>query len=487
MGVFLSKPFLSTNIYVLYILVDKRSRKAYNIFSEEEYCMLLYITNLTLSGIKNIDTEISIYFHNKKLPKEFIVQNHNIKAIYGENGAGKSAMIHAMDIYKSIMLERNYLNDRNNNQKLNHLINKLTNELKVQISFVLYDEIDHRVIYMYQHQLHLSKDKDETFYVKEEYLAFKKPSAKAYEMLVHHIDGELQLSKYLNDEFKLKCMNLLTKQSVLSVFIYSIQDLSNTHNTYGSMLIKQMIFFFIFVNSIEIFMNESDRHDDYKGMAQMSNYISEISNKNEYEATSLLKPDVFLKKYYMINGQTDVIKKQDLHGYLSKIERLTMFMKLLKEDLITIEVETKENRDTLFCEKYFVYDGYRINIEFESTGIKKLVTLFDAFEAYVNGKIVFIDELDANIHDVYLLKLLEYFILYGKGQLCFTTHNLGPMEILRNQKHSIDFLSQDAHITSWKKNGHYSVIKLYRDGMIEHSPFNIEAIDFSGIFEIEEE
>lgn len=38
-----------------------------------------------------------------------------------------------------------------------------------------------------------------------------------------------------------------------------------------------------------------------------------------------------------------------------------------------------------------------------------------------------LDEFDSNIHDVYLCALLEYLMEYGKGQLCFTTHNVGPM------------------------------------------------------------
>ena len=39
------------------------------------------------------------------------------------------------------------------------------------------------------------------------------------------------------------------------------------------------------------------------------------------------------------------------------------------------------------------------------TGIKKLIQLF----AYLNG-IVFIDEFDSNIHDVYLYALLAYLV-----------------------------------------------------------------------------
>ena len=49
-------------------------------------------------------------------------------------------------------------------------------------------------------------------------------------------------------------------------------------------------------------------------------------------------------------------------------------------------------------------------------------------------------------HDVYLCAMLEYLMEYGEGQLCFTTHNVGPMDILKRHKKSIDFLSDDHKI-----------------------------------------
>ena len=101
----------------------------------------------------------------------------------------------------------------------------------------------------------------------------------------------------------------------------------------------------------------------------------------------------------------------------------------------------------------------------------------------VSGQIVFIDEMDSNLHDVYLCALLEYLMEYGKGQLCFTTHNIGPMDVLKKNKKSIDFLSVDHKIYPWVKNGNYSPSKLYRNGMIEGSPFNVDSIDFLGVFD----
>ena len=123
-----------------------------------------------------------------------------------------------------------------------------------------------------------------------------------------------------------------------------------------------------------------------------------------------------------------------------------------------------------------------MNAEYESTGIKKLVKLYPYLREVANGEIAFIDELDSNLHDVYLCALLEYFMCYSSGQLCFTTHNIGPMDVLKDNKKSIDFLSSNHIIRSWTSNGHYSPSKLYRNGMIEDSPFNVDAIDFIGTF-----
>ena len=108
------------------------------------------------------------------------------------------------------------------------------------------------------------------------------------------------------------------------------------------------------------------------------------------------------------------------------------------------------------------------------------------YRKWYKGGIVFIDELDSNLHDVYLCALLEYLMNYGQGQLCFTTHNVGPMDILKRNKKSIDFLSIDNKIYPWKTNGNYSPAKLYRNGMIEGSPFNIDDIDFIDVFDTPE-
>ena len=73
------------------------------------------------------------------------------------------------------------------------------------------------------------------------------------------------------------------------------------------------------------------------------------------------------------------------------------------------------------------YGNYTIDLEFESAGIKHLIEMYNALKLASMGAVVFIDELDANINDVMLGKLIEFFNYYGDGQLCFT--NLSPDKI----------------------------------------------------------
>ena len=55
------------------------------------------------------------------------------------------------------------------------------------------------------------------------------------------------------------------------------------------------------------------------------------------------------------------------------------------------------------------------------------------------------------------------------------------MSALRKNKKAIDFLSNDNRVISWTTNGNFAPDKLYKEGMIEYLPFNIEPEDFIGV------
>lgn len=439
-----------------------------------------YLLKVELCGIKNIDKPITLKYYNETL-RNFNPQKSNIKAIYGTNGAGKSATINAIDIYKELIINDNNLTDRHNISKLIGLINKKTRELRIKMTMLLYDIETNKKKCICCHEIHVKVDDKLDVFINFEKISKingdNLNSNKETDICVIE-NGNLISSYYVEqmESIKLSTMNLLSKRSIVNILKYdSLKDESPMF-FYISMI-------YVFANSLFIELNETDKHNMIFGNElEKYDFSSLFMKKDEKNKMGNNVTFSSIFEIPQIHHDTDFILESRINDYVKKIKNLTYFLKIFKPELHDIEIETKELKNMYSCEKIFIYDDYKINSEFESTGIKKLINLYNAFCSLEKGRVVFIDELDANIHDVYLCKLLEYFNEYSNGQLCFTTHNLAPMEVLSKKKHSIDFLSDNSVLTSWKRNGNYSCINAYRSGMIKNSPFNVEPFDFIGVF-----
>lgn len=157
-----------------------------------------------------------------------------------------------------------------------------------------------------------------------------------------------------------------------------------------------------------------------------------------------------------------------------ELDRLCEFIHVFKPEVKSIERSNIGIR--------VVYDSYKIDLVDESAGIHRLVRLYPMIDRVVHGDVVFIDALDAGLHEVYLKCLVEYIMEYGKGQLCFTAQNVDLMNVLKREKNTINFLSEDHKLYQWHKIGNYSPVNMYRRGMTEGSPFNVDSIDFLNVF-----
>ena len=252
-------------------------------------------------------------------------------------------------------------------------------------------------------------------------------------------------------------------------------------------LAASMLTLFVFGSTIFVYKEQSDDHIDYVVSrllpADKDDLGDDSNTKDILESMSAINQS-FLNEFSI---DSNYISKEKYARFADEVEKLQRFIRIFKPDLKKIDIDKKENGDVYVCSLIMVYDSYSVNAEFESTGIKKLIRLYAYLNAMVKGGIVFIDEFDSNLHDVYLCALLEYLMEYGEGQLCFTTHNVGPMDILKRNKKSIDFISLDHRAYPWIANGNYSPSSLYRSGMIEGSPFNVDSIDFIGVFDTLEE
>lgn len=416
----------------------------------------IYLINYSVRGIKNIDTLVTLYFYKKTIGKNPDVQNYNVKSIYGVNGSGKSGIIKSVEILKNLISDSTYLKNPITQKKLQEIVNKKTQELFIQTDYLV--NTGRTVIY-YRYEIILKKDENKNYVVFHEQLLSRNAFSEKDGMktIFKISNGEIvelyekeRDDKVLSAVYK-KTMNLLLAATMSSLFKKNIDMPGNNFQEKGSRLLSKMEMLCVFGENLHICMDESDESSEYT----TGNFIGYFGN---------------------------MLPKSMYQHFEKMVDGLFTFLHIFKPELESIEIEKKENGDMLFCKLILVYDAYKIYAEYESAGIKKLIKLYAYLKEMVQGGIVFIDELDSDLHEVYLCALLEYLTEYGKGQLCFTTHDVGLMDILKQRKMSIDFLTEDHKMHSWKKNGNYSPSKLYKSGMMEGSPFNIDSIDFIGIF-----
>ena len=421
-------------------------------------------------------------FYRGTLSKKFDASNSHVKAIYGPNGAGKTALVYAAEIYKNLVMNEDYLAMSNRTGSLDNLINQKSKKFVIEMYFAVLGK-EQQLNEVYRHKIVLEKE-NERYVITEERLCkltgLQLNNSDKYNSIIWAQKGQIiELVKEENSEkIKNAVMNLLDKQSFISILLNAA--VSNKEFDLEKKLVLSLICTSLFAWNITILIQESDK-----------NYINFLSVTSQLDTIQNLKKKLnddstfynLLSENRIPQRQTEQVPKKDFEKFEKYINNLSSFIKVFKDDFETIEIKKDENGDNYECEIILIYnDGKRINKKYESTGIKKIIEMYSALCNVENGNIVFIDEFDANIHDVLLVKLVEYVMNYAEGQLIFTTHNLAPMDVLQKAKHSIDFLSPDSRITSWTSNGNYTAASLYRKGLIEYSPFNIEPFSFIGVF-----
>lgn len=438
-------------------------------------------------GMKNIDKKIRVDFQNQMGSTNKKKEITNIKAIYGTNGAGKTAFILSMNLYKKLITDHMYLFQEEVISELNNFINKKIKKFYIGIVFSATEinSDNEPVEKIFKHEITLNYD-EQYFHIQNEKFSILNDQSinGKFNVIFESSPNEISFNeryKSEGSEYARKATNNILKYSSFSSF-FSRKDFALQYadilskNSENDIVPEKYIYLFLpfaFANNLTIYLAQEDKYNPN------NNKSFEEIIKNLH-----LMKDVLESK---ISSDEDLVIKSDIHLYEKKILKLTKFIKIFKPGLIKINIEKKEDQKYYHCKKIMVYKDFCIDSSFESTGIKKIMSLFNSIEAVTINKIVFIDELDSNISAVYLNKLLEYLQVNNKGQLCFTSHNLYPMNYLYKFTYSIDFLGETGKLVSWKKNGNYKPYNQYPEGMIEDSPFNVDYFDFIKVFESEGE
>ena len=436
---------------------------------------MYYLLNVIVAGVKCIEEEIRLDFYKKIVNQKFDADKYRIKAIYGENGSGKSAIITAVKIFQDIICNSQYLSESKNQKLLDELINKKTQHYKFKCEFLCRLEKDN-IIFAYE--LQLKKNESGLYEIVYEKLSERSGnySNSRYKSIYEVSNGKLIFVNAQNENYSMiekMTYNLLGKSSFLNIYFFNFNNFNKDTVTDSTRIYVRVCICMVLAFIIKVYLDEEDKHELYF----IKKVFSErIKNDNNYISENVLEI------MDSLSVTDSIIPKNNFDIYVEKINNLTAFLRIFKHDLKSIEIDKKDDGDNYRCDLNLNYGDYLINKEFESTGIKKLIKLYDCFDAASKYGIVFIDEMDSNLNDVYLCKIIEYFMYYGKGQLCFTTHNLDPMSVLKENKYSIDFLSSDNKLVSWVSKGNATPDNYFKNGMIENIPFNIDATDFIGVF-----
>lgn len=447
----------------------------------------IHIVSLSIKGIKSLDNEVSLSFYKKDITPPYNFRDYNIKGVYGTNGSGKTAIVSAVKILKDIMLNSDYLSSDINQKKLHELVNKKTRSMHIEVEYLIEFGSTIKPI-LYRCYIEIGLNKLNKFRIVREKLEYRTTSSRSskYNLLYDIDNGALKLSDSLRTKtssiFNEETKNLLTTSSLCSLFYVKILTLLEDvikSDIKPDMLILGCLAQLMFYTNVYVYLEDKDLHDEYiiNEMLSESKLREYIDNITDYKGFD----------DQVIVAGINYVDRNKLKAFKAKVRSLGEFLKIFKNELQDVEIDKRVDGDLYICRLIMKYDGYKIDSEYESSGIKKLIDLFDYIKKMNDSGIVFIDEFDANLHDVYLCVLLEYLSEYAEGQLCFTSHNIGPMRVLKSKKRSLDFLSVDRTIYSWSASGNYSPTTLYCNGMIEGSPFNVYMTDFLGVFDESEE
>ena len=445
--------------------------------------IIMSLLQIKTRGIKNITKDFCVSFSNLTIDKG--IKNINqIKGIYGYNGAGKTAFITSVELYKKLFADADYLLSNSNQIKLNKLINKSIKEFFIEFIF----SSDSENTDIYKHSILLSFDNIENKYkISQEYFGKIKgrtlKESDCFEIcsiknsiLKTNIDIDEYLNLYLIDAIGQSNGNLC----LISAFLKCLtKRFTLSKKTFDDGKIQSFLELFVFNLSLTTYLLNDDKHER-KSISK--NAIEKIRSLAE---TKQLKDLVNYDEFYEDEEFEEKVFRYDLPELEEQNKKLENFIKIFKPELKKIILDKKIENETVHCRRIFDYGKkLQIDIEYESSGIKHLVQLHKYLQSYISGKIVFIDEMDVNINSVFLCKLLEFLTKVGKGQLCFTSHNLEPMNSIKNIKASICAIGYNGILDVWVKNGNKSPSNEYIKGEFEHSPFNVESFDFYSCFDL---
>jgi AAA15 family ATPase/GTPase len=407
------------------------------------------VSEVEIKNFKNVINGKIVFPCSKKQS----IDKADVLGIYGQNGSGKTAIVEAFQILRS-MLHGDKLK-----KETERLIFQGSDSASLNFTFLI--ELGNKMVEIYYnfditrlnngHMGHSDFENIQDYghvYVSKEEIRFKE--------LVKGSRPKTAIQFFrLNEEYSISPKNIFSKiKSNKNDFFVSYKvnaELAFKENTSflfrkeGISLTKRIldkevyellhILKHIFANNLFVINNH-----------QSSLILANVMIPVHYKKKDLNKGEV---GYDVIELKSNEPQKVTMETFKMVSTMFDAISKVLKEIVPGLTVEAKslgtqflnDGSAGIRFELVAIRDGRVLPIASESDGIKKLVSILSSLIVMYNDQnaCIIIDELDAGIFEFLLGEVVKILNDGGKGQLLFTSHNLRLLEVL--EKDNLVFTS----------------------------------------------
>ena len=381
--------------------------------------MAIKLRELTIEQIKNVDHgNIKFYDSNGYI---------NLLGIYGQNGSGKTTVVDAMDILKTIMAGKSIPEDsfgifNTSEERLPKICIEIESENNLLLRYEAEFISDESTV-------------EQNVYLAHEIISYKEFRPRTqfkrlfeFTILERDESGELEGSLKSRSKFISKDAIEVLADAALrakSSVLFS-QEFKNRLEKQEGKEIEKKAYQILeeFCSHIRIY---TQRYANLTGMGAMP---ININYKNENHAFQGGLPAILNK------GGTPI--PQEL---LTVYEDTIRYMNEIIPDLtlkMTVGDSTIDSQENQYYNVNFLAqrNGKTFSLIHESEGIRKIISMIGFLIEVFNkpGIIAFIDEIDSGIFEYLLGELMEIFSNDASGQLVFTSHNLRILEMLPTRK-----------------------------------------------------
>ncbi len=387
----------------------------------------MFLSGIKINGIKNIKEEVVISFSKKQSTtyEELKTDSKRIVGLFGHNGAGKTSIVIALPLLRTILFQNVSINkDDHFNKLFKKHINYETKAMNLTLDFLAEEGY-------YTYHITIVKDENDMLIIKNESYIFKAKSLSNNGTVIFKKENTELPAIAMDNLYKEPQVEPLLLWASKMVYQGDTQEGLDITNTKSIVLPKEV-----------------------------------LENIKKQEKTSDVTIDMTL-----------AVPIEDREQHKNLVKKFEYFIKSsVKKDLKKIDVNyntmvINEEKSYNIKDITFIYENKRISFAMESAGIKRMWYLFNAIILSLNEeKLIVIDELDINFHYDIIRLLIDYNNVYGKAQLLFTAHNIEVINDLQRYKNTIIFITNSGKIiTKVKSNGNYSIKNTYLNKQYEDS------------------